>query len=36
MIGEPCVTAGRPEMETEGYQQVYIQKEQAQLDAQGY
>ena len=29
-------TAGRPEMESEGYQQLYIQKEQARLDALGY
>lgn len=29
-------TAGRPEMESKGYQQAYIQKEQARLDALGY
>jgi hypothetical protein len=29
-------TAGRPELEAEGYEQVYIQKEQARLNALGY
>lgn len=29
-------TAGRPEMEAEGYEQAYIQKEQARLDSLGY
>jgi len=39
--GQPTIivtgyTAGRPEMEAEGYQQDYIKKEQARLDALGY
>lgn len=29
-------TAGRPELEAEGYEQAYIQKEQARLDSLGY